>query len=151
MYLPSNFAKGSSMESEPAAMTTLVPLSSTSPPSCCLTLTTLPLCRVPKPKNGVTLFALNSIAMPPVNCFTIRSLRSIIAGTSIFGSLKLMPCSPNRWPMFQNWREESSSAFDGMQPMRRHVPPSAGLPSLPSAASMQATFMPSWAARIAAW
>ena len=38
-----------------------------------------------------------------------------------------------------------------MQPTRRQVPPSAGLPSLPSAASMHAVFRPSWAARMAAW
>ena len=49
MYSPSNFANGSSIESEPAAMITLVPLSSTSPPSCCFTFTTRSAWRVAKP------------------------------------------------------------------------------------------------------
>ncbi len=89
--------------------------------------------------------------MPPVNCFTMASLRPIIVPTSIFGSFAVMPCWPKMCCRLWNWREESSSALDGMQPTRRQVPPSAGLPSLPSAASMQATFMPSWAARMAAW
>src|SRR5438128_1919704 len=35
--------------------------------------------------------------MPPVNCFTILSLRPIMVPTSIFASLKLMPWSPRRW------------------------------------------------------
>jgi len=146
-----NFANGSSIESEPAARTTLLPLSSTVLPSCCFTVTTLPGCSWPKPWYAATLLALNSAAMPPVNCFTILSLRPIMVPTSIFASLVLIPCSPKMWPRFQNWREESSSALEGMQPTRRQVPPSAGLPSLPSAASTQATFMPSCAARIAAW
>src|SRR3546814_13012924 len=66
----------------------------------------------PKPWKGVTLLALNSIAMPPVNCFTMASLRPTILATSIFASLKQMPCWSNRWPMFQYWREESSSALE---------------------------------------
>ena len=37
MVSPSNLANGSSIESEPAAMMTLVPFSSTSEPSCCFT------------------------------------------------------------------------------------------------------------------
>ena len=55
-----------------------------------------------------------------------------------------MPCTAMWRRAFQNSSLESSSAFDGMQPMRRQVPPSAG------AFSTQATRMPSWAARIAA-
>ncbi|KAG1067818.1 hypothetical protein G6F40_017706 [Rhizopus arrhizus] len=88
--------------------------------------------------------------MPPVNCLTILSLRPTIASTSILASLKLMPWSPKMWPMFQNWREESSSALDGMQPTLVQVPPGAGPPWPVCQASMQATDMPSCAARMAA-
>ena len=55
-----------------------------------------------------------------------------------------MPCTAMWRRVFQNSSLESSSAFDGMQPMFRQVPPRAG------AFSTQATRMPSWAARIAA-
>ena len=49
MRSPSNFANGSSIESEPAARITCLPASSTSLPSCCFTLTILPGCSVPNP------------------------------------------------------------------------------------------------------
>src|SRR5690606_31295349 len=91
------------------------------------------------------------MAMPPVNCLTMPSLRAIIFGTSIAASLKLMPCCSNLCSMFSYWWVESSSALEGTQPTRRQVPPRAGLPSLPRAASTQAVFRPSWAARMAAW
>ena len=66
-------------------------------------------------------------------------------------SKALLDSSRQFWNMGHLFGEHGiSSALDGMQPTRRQVPPRAGLPSLPSAASMQATFMPSCAARIAA-
>ncbi len=58
MMCSPNFANGSSIESEPAAMMTLAPFSSTSEPSCCLTLTIFPGCNWPKPWNGGDLVGL---------------------------------------------------------------------------------------------
>ena len=46
--------------------------------------------------------------------------------------------------MLWYWREESNSAFDGMQPTRRQVPPSRG------SFSTQAVSSPSWDARMPA-
>jgi hypothetical protein len=87
MVLPSNFANGSSIESEPAAMMTLVALSSTVAAVVLLHRDDVARLQLAETVVRVTLFALNSIAMPPVNCFTILSLRPIIVPTSIFGVL----------------------------------------------------------------
>ena len=62
----------------------------------------------------------------------------------------VMPKSPNCSLASTYLCDASSRALDGMQPQFRHVPPSLGLPSLPSDLSTQAVAMPSWAARIAA-
>jgi hypothetical protein len=105
---------------------------------------------LPQPAKGVTLLPLNSIVMPPVNCFTILSLRPTIVPTSILALSALMPCAAKPCVRLWNCLDESSIALDGMQPTFKQVPPSAGLPSLPMKASTQAVFRPSCAARIAA-
>jgi hypothetical protein len=91
MVLPSNFANGSSMDVEPGARITFVPEISLTLPSCALIATTRLGLSVAKPAKGVTLLPLNSMAMPPVNCLTILSLRPIIVFTSIAGFAALMP------------------------------------------------------------
>ena len=151
MCSPSNFANGSSIGAEPVAITTLVPVSVCVLPSAAVIWTWRFSSRRPLPANGLILFALNSIATPPVNCLTILSLRPTILLTSIAASLAVMPWTSKAWVRLWNCLDESSRALDGMQPTLRQVPPSAGLPSLPMKSSMQATDRPSWAARIAAW
>ena len=93
MRWPSNFANGSSIGTEPVASTMLVPLISRTPPSAAWTATVRPGLSVARPAIGVTLLALNSRVMPPVNCFTILSLRPTMALTSIVGLSALMPWS----------------------------------------------------------
>src|SRR5262249_41251392 len=78
----------------------------------------------------------------PVNWRTILSLRPIIVGTSMLGPVALMPWSLNECVRLWNCFDESSSAFDGMQPTLRQGPPSAALPSRPAHASTQAGFGP---------
>jgi hypothetical protein len=77
----------------------------------------------------VTFAALNSARMPCVDAFTIPPLRFCIAATSNATPVSLMPCTANsdcaRWYS----SELSSSAFDGMQPAFRQVPPNAWVPS----------------------
>ena len=67
-----------------------------------------------------------------------------MAARSSFTPLVLTPWAASSWPAISNSSESWSSAFDGMQPTFRQVPPS--VPRL----STQATDRPSWAARIAA-
>ena len=81
---------------------------------------------------------------------TMPSLRAIIFARSTFAPPTSMPCSP-RWCSASSYFSlEASSAFDGMQPTFRQVPPSAGSPFGVVHFSAQATFSPSCAARIAA-
>src|SRR3954452_14564797 len=54
-----------------------------------------------------------------------------------------MPILSNRWPDSSNSSEACSSAFEGMQPTLRQVPPKV------FSFSTTATFRPSWAARMA--
>jgi hypothetical protein len=82
--------------------------------------------------------------MPPVSPVTTVSLRRISVGRSRRTSPVWMPCVASCERVVAYSSLESSSAFDGMHPMRRHVPPSA------LALSTTTTLIPSWAARIAA-
>jgi hypothetical protein len=111
-------------------------------PSCVTSTASGPAIR-PVPVRRVMPCFLNSVATPPVSPRTTSSLRFIIAGRSSATSAR-MPCAAKRWDASENSSLESSSALLGMQPTFRHVPPSVGY------FSIQAVFMPSWAARIAA-
>jgi hypothetical protein len=91
------------------------------------------------------LFFLKSSSMPPVSPFTILSLRACTCAmsTPIAASPSVRPHSFQFCATF-NACACSSSAFVGMQPQFRHVPPSTGARSTTAVAS------PSCAARIAA-
>ena len=92
MCLPSNLANGSSIGTEPEARITLVALSVCTAPSLPVIWTWLPLSSLPLPKNAVTLLALNSWPIPPVNCLTILSLRPMKVAMSTLAFSTLMPC-----------------------------------------------------------
>ena len=55
-----------------------------------------------------------------------------------------MPCSAAWFEISTNFSDEFNNALEGMHPMFKQVPPSDG------SFSIQATFIPSWAALIAA-
>jgi hypothetical protein len=96
------------------------------------------------PWNEVTLFALKSDATPPVICFTTCAFHSLAAAKSSSGFAVRTPSfaliSRAAWSACA----VDTQAFVGMQPMRRHVPPSS------ASRSTHATRAPSCAARIAA-
>jgi hypothetical protein len=70
-------------------------------------------------------------------------LKFIIAGRSRFGGGMLTPILAKEWAASSNISDAYNSAFDGMHPIFRQVPPSVAF------FSTTATFMPSCAARIA--
>ena len=82
--------------------------------------------------------------MPPVKPVTVLSLCDISFARSILTLSAEMPCGPQPCAASSYRCEECRSAFDGMQPTLRHVPPRR--PRF----SMHATFMPIWPALIAA-
>ena len=96
------------------------------------------------PLKRVILFFLNKNPIPAVSCLTILSLRCINVERSKSTFPVLMPCS-SAWVINSIYfSDEFNNALDGMQPIFRHVPPNV------ASFSMHATFIPSWAARIAA-
>ena len=112
-----------------------------SPPSTAIVFASL---KVPFPLTHATPFALNSDATPCVICLTTAAFHSFA-----FANSRCDP--PTLTPIFSKVSSASLSAnavcthaFVGMQPIRRHVPPSS------VSRSMHATLAPSWAARIAA-
>ncbi len=97
----------------------------------------------PSPCSQSILFFLNRKATPLTLAATVSSLCFIIARRSSLGGATTTPSAPSPWPASSNISEAYSSAFEGMQPMLRQVPPSV------LRFSTTATFMPSCAARIA--
>ena len=87
---------------------------------------------------------MKSDATPPVICVTTASFHSFALREVELGSETLTPSFPNESRAW--WRKCAvcTQALVGMQPTRRQVPPSSG------SFSMQTTFAPSCAARIAA-
>src|SRR5581483_5998822 len=129
---------GGRIGNEPVA--TIADLNATS--SAPSTASVLASLNRPFPRTHSTPFALKSEATPCVICLTTFAFHSFDAAKSSSGS-------PTR--SFANVSSASFSAnavcthaFVGMQPTRRHVPPSA------SSCSTQTAFAPSCAARIAA-
>ncbi len=117
--------------------------------SICTPASVLPV-NLPWPLSQVILFFLNRYSMPLVIFSTMASLRASIFATSIFTSPTVMPWSARWCEVFSNSSDEASSAFDGMQPTFRQVPPSFSAPAGFFHFSIQATVLPSCAARIAA-
>ena len=92
----------------------------------------------------MTLFALKSDATPPVICLTTAAFHSFAAAKSSFGSPVTTPSLGSISRAAWSACAVDTHAFVGMQPTRRHVPPSS------ASRSTHATRAPSCAARIAA-
>jgi hypothetical protein len=112
-----------------------------SPPSTAIVLA---LVKRPVPLSLSTPADMKRLATPDVICLLTPAFQALDAARSSFGS-------PTSTPNFAKCSLASLSAnavcthaFVGTQPTRRHVPPSSG------SRSMQATFAPSCAARMAA-
>ena len=129
--------------SEPVAMTIAFASSVFSLPSSPLTMTLPGAAMRPSPVTQSILFFLNRNATPLTLAATVSSLCFIIAARSSFGAPTTTPSGSRPCPASSNISEAWRSAFEGMQPMFRQVPPSV------LRFSTTATFMPSWAARIA--
>ena len=112
-----------------------------SPPSTAIVFASL---NRPAPLTHSTPFALKSEATPLVICLTTPAFHSFAAPKSSFGSPTLTPSFAKVSSASLIANAVCTHAFVGMQPTRRHVPPSSG------SFSMQAAFAPSCAARIAA-
>ena len=95
------------------------------------------------PRKESILFFLKRKATPETLASTTASLCAIICGRSSFGLPTLMPKPAKLWPASSKSSEVWRSAFDGMQPTLRQVPPKV------ASFSMTATLRPSWAARMA--
>ena len=125
---------------EPVATIAELKLTS-SPPS---TASVCASVNVPVPRIHSTPLALNRNATPLVIRVTAAAFHSFAAGKSSFGASTLTPSLPKVSLACFSANAVCTHAFVGMQPMRRHVPPSSG------SRSMHATLAPSCAARIAA-
>ena len=129
--------------SEPVAITMFLVSTICVLPSPPVT-STLPAPRIlplPLMTSILFFFIRNStpLTLPSMPC----CLKFIIAGRSSFGAETLTPILAKECPASSNISEACSSAFDGMQPTLRQVPPSVAF------FSTTATFMPSCAARTA--
>ncbi len=133
---------GSDTLSLPVAMTTCLARKSLAPPSP-VTATVFGAVIRPAPFSQVTPFFLNRNSTPLVLAATTSFLRACMRARSSVTSPTITPCAA--MPSLASWKlsELCSSAFDGMQPILRQVPPSV------ARFSTQATFSPSWAARSA--
>ena len=125
---------------EPVATIALLKVTS-SPPSTAIVFASA---NRPRPFTHSTPFALNREATPLVICLTTAAFHS-------FAFARSSLASPTSTPNFAKLSSASLSAnavcthaLVGMQPTRRHVPPSSG------SCSTQTVFAPSCAARIAA-
>ncbi len=125
---------------EPVATTACLKVTS-SPPSTAIVFASL---KRPVPFTHSTPFALKSDATPDVICLTTPSFHAFEAAKSSFASPTLTPNFAKCSSASLSANAVCTHAFVGMQPTRRHVPPSSG------SFSMQATFAPSCAARMAA-
>ena len=78
----------------------------------------------PSPFSQSILFFLNRKATPLTLAATVSSLCFIMRTRSSLGGSTITPSAAIPCPASSNISEACSSAFDGMQPMLRHVPPS---------------------------
>jgi hypothetical protein len=125
---------------DPVAMIACLKVTS-SPPSTAIVFASL---KRPVPFTHSTPFALKRRATPPVNCLTTAAFHSLAVAKSSSGSLTFTPSLAKVSPASLSAKAVCTHALVGMQPTRRHVPPSS------LSFSIHATFAPSWAARIAA-
>ena len=109
--------------SEPVAMTMALVSSVCVLPSAALTSTLPGAAMRPRPWKLSILFFLSRKATPLTLPSTPSSLNFIMAARSSFGVPTPMPILPNAWPASSNSSDACSSAFDGMQPTLRQVPP----------------------------
>ena len=77
----------------------------------------------PVPRTASILFFLSRKSTPLTLPSTPSSLNFIIAARSSFGVPTPMPILAKLCPASSNISEACSSAFDGMQPTLRQVPP----------------------------
>src|SRR6185503_9570852 len=126
---------------EPVATITCV-ASIVSPPTAILYVPPPPA-SFPNPCSQVILFFLKRYSIPLVILVTMDSLRDCIFPRSSFTPDTEMPCSSRWCPAFSYSSEDESSAFEGMQPTLRQVPPRASSPLGFFHPSMQAVFSPS--------
>ena len=131
---------GGRIGNEPVAITADLNVTS-SPPSTRIVFASL---KVPAPFTHSTPFALKSEATPPVICLTTAAFHSFATPKSSLGSETVTPSFGNDSRAVCRNCAVCTQALVGMQPIRRQVPPSSG------SFSMQITFAPSCAARIAA-
>ena len=96
------------------------------------------------PSKRVTSFFFSRPATPVVRSPTTLSLCAIMAARSSSTPETLTPWRARCALAWAYSSEVWSSALEGMQPTLRQVPPRVGV------RSTQATFSPSWAARMAA-
>jgi hypothetical protein len=89
------------------------------------------------------LFFFSRNSTPLTLPSTPSCLKVIILARSSFGALTSMPISAKWSRASRKLSEACSSAFDGMQPTFRQVPPKV------ERFSTTAVFRPSWAARMA--
>ena len=145
IFFSSTVTPGSGVTSEPEAIRMfLVASVSLTAPSSPSTDTAPAVSMRPVPWNEVILFLRNRKATPLVVASTTSPLRFMSWAKSSLGGASTMPCSARSWPASSNRCEDCSNALEGMQPTLRQVPPKV------ARFSTMATFMPSWAARIAA-
>ena len=150
MALPSNGAWSISMGTEPGASTTCSAASIAASPSAGVYSTAQWPCNRPWPGSHVTPLPSNRPATPWVSFATTASFCAIILATFIDTPSASMPRVAKPVVASTNLCDASSSALDGMQPQFKQVPPKVGWPAPFTDLSMQATRVPSWAARIAA-
>ena len=122
----SSSTPGMPATSDPVAMTMFFASISLVLPSSSATETLPSPSTVPVPRSTSTLFFFIRKATPSTLDFTVASLCAIIAGRSSFGLPTLTPSFGNVASVSWNISDACSSAFDGMQPMLRQVPPSVG-------------------------
>ena len=143
MDFSSMVTPGSWATSEPVAITIALVSSIFTEPSSAFTSTLPGAAMLPWPMKGSTLFFLKRKATPSTLAFTVSSLCFIIAARFSFGVPTSMPKAAKPWPASSNSSEACSSAFEGMQPILRQVPPKV------FHFSTTATLRPSCAARMA--
>jgi hypothetical protein len=125
MYLPSCGTERKRMGTEPDARMTCLASKVRSEPSAPFTATLFPGSKRPCPWMPATPLALNKELMPLVMVLTTDARRFCIAPRSRVRAPILIPCTANS--SFARWNssEDSSKAFDGMQPAFKQVPPKA--------------------------
>ncbi len=136
---------GRAVATEPAARITVSALMVTGP-SLVSTWQVLASLKVPQPAMTRVLARFSNAVTPPFSLSTTVSFQATVWPMSSLGAAlsempSFEPCAASAMP--SNFDATWISAFDGMQPRIRQVPPSRS-------ASTNTVSIPSWPARIAA-